>query len=348
MSNSIQIRNVYYMLSYAYQVLTQNGYKHIETESFENIADMFAAIIQRGIEIQLKKYLNREYITETSELSTLRGKIEINDSINQMSFLKKKLVCSYDEFSIDSYMNRILKSVMLLLIKSDISRKQKQGLKSLLIYFSNVQVLDLHHINWKIRYNQNTQSYQMLIGICYLLVQGLLQTQKNGSSKLMVFLDEQRMSHLYEKFVLEYYRKHFPEFNASPSYVEWAADGELQYLPALKTDITLTDKKQNKILIIDTKFYTHSMQYQFDKYSYHSGNLYQILSYVKNKESCFSGEVSGMLLYAKTDETVTPNQNLKILGNNFCVRTLDLNTEFSQIKNELDGIINCFFFPAKR
>ena len=116
------------MLSYAYQVLNQNGYKHIETESFENIADMFAAIIQRGIEIQLKKYLNREYITETSELSTLRGKIEINDSINQMSFLKKKLVCSYDEFSIDSYMNRILKSVMLLLLKSDISRKQKQGL----------------------------------------------------------------------------------------------------------------------------------------------------------------------------------------------------------------------------
>ncbi len=331
------------MLSYAYQVLNQNGYKHIETESFENIADMFAAIIQRGIEIQLKKYLNREYITETSELSTLRGKIEINDSINQISFLKNKLVFSYDLFSIDSYMNRILKSVMLLLIKSDISSKQKQGLKSLLIYFSNVQVLDLHHINWKIRYNQNTQGYQMLMGICYLLVQGLLQTQTNGSSKLMDFLDEQRMSHLYEKFVLEYYRKHFPELNASSSYVEWAADGELQYLPAMKTDITLTDKKQNKILIIDTKFYTHSMQYQFDKYSYHSGNMYQILSYVKNKEAHVSGKVSGILLYAKTDESVTPNQRFKILGNTFCVKTLDLNNEFSNLKSELDAIIIDFF-----
>ena len=343
MSNSIQIRNVYYMLAYAYQVLNQNGYKHIETESFENTADMFAAIIQKGVEIQLKKYLNREYITETSELSTLRGKIEINDSINQMSFLKKKLVCSYDEFSIDSYMNRILKSVMLLLLKSDISTDRKQGLKSLLVYFSTVRTVDLYHVNWKIRYNQNTQGYQMLMGICYLLVQGLLQTQKNGSLKLMDFLDAQRMSHLYEKFVLEYYRKHFPELNASPSSVEWDAEGELQYLPAMKTDITLTDKKQNKTLIIDTKFYSHTMQVQFDKYSYHSGNMYQVLSYVKNKESSFDGEVSGMLLYAKTDESLTPNQNLKILGNHFCIRTLDLNTDFDQIKNELNEIVNTFF-----
>ena len=304
---------------------------------------MFAAIIQKGVEIQLKKYLNREYITETSELSTLRGKIEINDSINQMSFLKKKLVCSYDEFSIDSYMNRILKSVMLLLLKSDISTDRKQGLKSLLVYFSTVRTVDLYHVNWKIRYNQNTQGYQMLMGICYLLVQGLLQTQKNGSLKLMDFLDAQRMSHLYEKFVLEYYRKHFPELNASPSSVEWDAEGELQYLPAMKTDITLTDKKQNKTLIIDTKFYSHTMQVQFDKYSYHSGNMYQVLSYVKNKESSFDGEVSGMLLYAKTDESLTPNQNLKILGNHFCIRTLDLNTDFDQIKNELNEIVNTFF-----
>ena len=342
MNNSIQIKNVYYMLSYAYQVLNQNGYKHIETETFENTADMFAAIIQRGVEIQLKKYLNREYITETSELSTLRGKIEINDSINNMSFLKKKLVCSYDEFSVNSYMNRILKSAMLLLLKSDISSERKQGLKSLLLYFSDVQVLDLHHINWKIRYNQNTQSYQMLMGICYLLIQGLLQTQKNGLSKLMDFLDEQRMSRLYEKFVLEYYRKHYPELNASPSSVEWDAEGELQYLPAMKTDITLTDKKQNKILIIDTKFYSHSMQVQFDKYSYHSGNMYQILSYVKNKEAYFDGEVSGMLLYARTNESIIPNQNLKILGNSFCIRTLDLNVNFEQIRTELDEIINNF------
>ena len=41
----------------------------------------------------------------------------------------------------------------------------------------------------------------MLISICYLVVKGLLQTQSNGHTKLMDFLDEQRMCRLYEKDV---------------------------------------------------------------------------------------------------------------------------------------------------
>ena len=45
----------------------------------------------------------------------------------------------------------------------------------------------------------------MLISICYLVVKGLLQTQSDGTIKLMDFLDEQRMHRLYEKFILERY-----------------------------------------------------------------------------------------------------------------------------------------------
>ena len=40
---------------------------------------------------------------------------------------------------------------------------------------------------------------------------GLLQTNTDGTTRLMDFLDEQRMCRLYEKFILEYYRKEFPK-----------------------------------------------------------------------------------------------------------------------------------------
>lgn len=33
----------------------------------------------------------------------------------------------------------------------------------------------------------------MLISVCYLVIKGLLQTNSDGSTKLMDFLDEQRM-----------------------------------------------------------------------------------------------------------------------------------------------------------
>ena len=42
-----------------------------------------------------------------------------------------------------------------------------------------------------------------------------------------------------------------------------------------------------------------------------------------------------MLLYAKTDEEITPNRE----GNKIAVRTLDLNQDFSKIKKQLDCIV---------
>ena len=343
MSNSILIKNIYYMLTYAFQVLNQESYKSISVEFFLNTAEMFTAILCKGIESQLKRYLNRDYIIKTEALSSLRGNIRVTESINQMSFLNKKLVCSFDEFSNDSYMNRILKSTMHLLLKADISIEQKKSLKSLLPYFDEVRKIDIYRINWKFHFNQNNQTYRMLMGICYLTIKGLLQTQDNGKIKLMDFIDEQRLCRLYEKFILGYYQKHFSHLNPRTNYIEWDAQGETEYLPAMKTDITLEDKSQKKVLIIDTKYYGRTMQNQFGKNSYHSGNIYQIHSYVNNKKATYVGKVSGLLLYAKTDEEVTPNQKFTISGNQFAVQTLDLNVDFSDIEKQLNDIVKYFF-----
>lgn len=262
------------MLTYAFQVLNQESYKSISVEFFLNTAEMFTAILCKGIKSQLKRYLNRDYIIKTEALSSLRGNIRVTESINQMSFLNKKLVCSFDEFSNDSYMNRILKSTMHLLLKADISIEQKKSLKSLLPYFAEIRKIDIYRINWKFHFNQNNQTYRMLMGICYLTIKGLLQTQDNGKIKLMDFIDEQRLCRLYEKFILGYYQKHFSHLNPRTNYIEWDAQGETEYLPAMKTDITLEDKSQKKVLIIDTKYYGRTMQNQFGKNSYHSGNMY--------------------------------------------------------------------------
>ena len=62
-------------------------------------------------------------------------------------------------------------------------------------------------------------------------------------------------------------------------------------------------------------------------------------SWNKDKDKKFGDQphkVSGMLLYAKTDETEQPNDYKYLMGNNtIVVRTLDLNQEFSMIKEDL-------------
>ncbi len=80
------------------------------------------------------------------------------------------------------------------------------------------------------------------------------------------------------------------------------------------------------------------MQVQYDKATLHSGNIYQIFTYVKNQDAVGAGNVSGMLLYAKTDEDITPDSSYIMGGNRISVKTLDLNKDFSLIALQLDKI----------
>ena len=131
----IQIQNIYYMLSYAFQVLNEQGYRNIATEEFDNTAELCAAILARGISTQVKCGLGKEYIPQTEALSSIRGKIDISESIKTQTFLKKQMICSYDEFSVNSYMNRIIKSTVLILLKADISKARKKELRKFILRF---------------------------------------------------------------------------------------------------------------------------------------------------------------------------------------------------------------------
>lgn len=336
----IAIQNVYYMLTYAFQVLNAQGYKKIATESFENTAELMAAILEQGIALQLKRGLGREYIPQTEACSSIRGKIDLAESIKTQSMLRQQLICTYDDFSVNSMMNRILKSTVEILLKADISKARKKKLRKQMIFFADVMLVDLHTVDWNMQYNRHNRSYQMLISVCYLVVEGLLHTNSEGATYLLNFLDEQRMSRLYEKFVLEYYRRHYPELNAAASQITWALDdGVGAMLPTMQSDITLS--KGCDVLIIDTKYYARTTQVRYGTHTLHSNNLYQIFTYVKNKDAEFGDEphrVSGMLLYAATDETVQPNHVYQMSGNRIDVKTLNLNCEFSMIAASLNEI----------
>ena len=337
----IRIQNIYYMLSYAFQILKEGGYTSCAAEEFENTADLLSAILTKGITTQIKRGLVREYKEQHDSLSCIRGKISLSESIKQQSITKQQLVCRFDDFSADSYHNRILKTTLESLLKADIPKKRKKGLRNLLIYFKDIGTLQPHEIDWNLHFNRQNQTYQMLLSICYLVLKGLLQTTTDGSVKMMQFLDEQRMSRLYEKFILEYYRKEHPEIHVSASQIPWALDDGMNFmLPTMQSDIMLSSNE--KTLIVDAKYYSRTTQVQYDVHTLHSGNLYQIFTYVKNKAEG-GGDVSGMLLYAKTDEVILPDTVYQMSGNKISVRTLNLDCGFSEIAKQLDDIVDEHF-----
>ena len=61
----ILVKNIYYMLAYAFQALNSQRYKNIATEKFQNIGELMAAILITGIDQQVKRGLGKEYIART-------------------------------------------------------------------------------------------------------------------------------------------------------------------------------------------------------------------------------------------------------------------------------------------
>ena len=345
---SIFIKNIYYMLSYAFSVLKQTNYESVASERFDHVQDLFAVILAKGTAQQLKQGLYREYITENETLTVMRGKIDMPQTIRNRIQHNQKLACEYDELSENNRFNQILKTTIQYLLRDDeVDKERKAALKKVLVFFDGVETIEPSEIQWsRLYYQRNNRNYELLMNICYFVMDGMLQTTESGDYKMAAFSDE-HMSRLYEKFILEYYRQNHPYLTeVKAAQVKWNLTGEndeamIRFLPVMQTDITL--RLDEKILIIDAKYYGRTLQKQFDKYTLHSGNVYQIFTYVKNQDAAGTGNVAGLLLYAKTEESLTPDCTFNIGGNRIGAKTLDLNTDFKVIAAQLDAIAREYF-----
>jgi 5-methylcytosine-specific restriction enzyme subunit McrC len=281
-NKSIFIKNIYYMLSYAFTTLNQSNFEDVATEEFENMHNLFAAILAKGIGQQLKQGLYREYLNKRENMAVMRGKIDMSGTIKNKIARQQILSCEYDDLSENNLLNQILKTtVMILLRLSKVDTEYKDALKKEMLFFSNVDTIEPASIRWSsIRFQRNNQTYRMLVSICQLILEGMLLTTEEGEYKLASFIDEQRMCRLYEKFILEYYIKEFPMLSARALQIPWVLDDGIgTMLPVMQSDITLSYGE--RVLIIDAKYYSHTTQVKYDVHTLHSGNLYQIFTYVK-------------------------------------------------------------------
>ena len=85
-----RIRNLYHMLAYAFSVLNKPKYRALAAEDFDNAAELCAAILERGVSLQLKRGLGQEYVNRTEARSSLRGKIEVTESVKSQALLRRR------------------------------------------------------------------------------------------------------------------------------------------------------------------------------------------------------------------------------------------------------------------
>ncbi|WP_268258257.1 5-methylcytosine restriction system specificity protein McrC [Bacillus massiliigorillae] len=84
--------------------------------------------------------------------------------------------------------------------------------------------------------------------------------------------------------------------------MKWNLEGNSSLLPTMRTDVSLTHKKEAKKIIIDAKFYKNMFQENFGKSSFHSHNMYQLFTYMMHQAE--DQDIRGILIYPYNGTTI--------------------------------------------
>ncbi|WP_350300000.1 5-methylcytosine-specific restriction endonuclease system specificity protein McrC [Peribacillus frigoritolerans] len=338
-SNKIPIKNLYYMLCYAWGHLAEKDFANISRENEKDMKHLLTRILLVKLRSLIKKGFYREYKSYQEELSNLRGRIHFQESINTISFKRGKMHCEFEDMSHDILHNQIIKSTLVKLIQSsNLDPTLKGEVRQLYPYFEGISTIKLDpQIFYKIKLHRSNQHYRFVLDICRFLFESLLMHEEGLETTFADFEREPKaMARLFEEFVRSFYKIELPEFKVYRENIYWEAEGEnTAYLPLMQTDISLENIEWK--IIMDTKYYQNSLIQNWGSQKLISGNLYQLFAYLSNHKKAIGKETIGILLYPKTGKAL--NLSYVVKGFPMKIFTVDLNSNWESIHERLLEIV---------
>lgn len=342
-ASPIPIQNLYYLLCYSWNVLSEMGVIDVDKLESTELADLFALVLTSGVRHLARRGLDREYIAQQEVLTSIRGRIDMTTSARRFMFVHGKAQCEFDELSTDTLPNRILKGTLKLLSDvPELDTKLRRDVRRMLrrlpgISDIHIRDADFAHVNL----HANNRYYRFLLCVCELIHGSWLVDERTGKCRFRDFLrDDKRMAAVFQNFVLNFYRRHRPTLRARSEQIEWRASSvdanELALLPRMITDITLDLAETT--LIIDTKYYGETLSAHYGTQKVHSENLYQLMTYLTNAGLPESKQVEGMLLYPVVDRALRLRYTIQGFPVRVC--TLDLAQKWQGIERELLALVD--------
>ncbi|MHA6252204.1 McrC family protein [Oceanobacillus sp. CAU 1775] len=335
----VPIRNIFCMLSYV------NDYP----EFVDQLSDVDEEIITydflaKRFILEGKKLLRRgvvkNYITQQEETSTISGKMLMNESLPFIVERRPIVVCEKDFYSADIIYNQVMKTTLKGLYQNKYVEEHTRR-ECYLLWEQLPEVNDIElrrEIFLRIRFSRQNAHYKPIIQLARLLHELRLLSHKKGEWSLFsVELSEAEMNGLFENFLFHFYRIEKKEYSVRSERMTWNLEGNKKLLPTMLTDITLSHRKENKRIVMDAKFYKNMFQRFHDKNSFHSGNLYQLFTYLMHQpEDC---DLRGILIYPANDqpeisESYEWNERIQME-----IYSLDLDASWNGIRSRLLEIL---------
>lgn len=359
-NNKIPIKNVYYMLCYAWNLFNYANKKIFGNEAFENIHNLLAKLLVEEVKKLIKRGFHHYYIEETTATSRLRGMVNFSNSFTQMTYIKKQMICTYDEYSNNVLFNQILKSTLLNMLNyPGLNLDLKKSIRKIIPSFNAVKTIAINNRDFSLlKFNRNNLNYQMIMHICKLYYLDLIASKADRGLEFPNF-DGEQMPRIYESFLLNFYKIHLnsSEYSVSANNIKWNLDTnqakewadlfEIEENPGnRRTDIVIQNNEKQIQLILDAKYYENMLVPGYrseNRSTYIQSHLNQIRGYIL--DSRFSGSKYGALLYPSVnyDPRYEKGKFISIKGAPVIVKAVNLNSEWSQIEGDLLNFVEKVF-----
>ncbi len=339
-TSKIPVKNIYYMLAYAWDYPHESRMIDVYGEDEKDIINLLSKILILKVKSLVKRGFYREYTPVKEESGVIRGKLLFKESIENFSYKKGKMHIKHEEFTPDILHNQLIKVTMLRLsMYEHLEHEYYEDLKRMLMYFRGVSRIELKPKFFnQVKLHRNNQHYRFILNICQFISENVLLHEGSGKSAFNDFSrDHMKMARLFENFVKNFYRHEYSGSNARSETLDWGAIGENnEYLPLMHTDISM--EADNQKYIIDTKFYQHGLVEFKGKEMVRSGHLYQIYAYLENDRRKRNGDKAvGILLYPRVYQSFQLNYEMQ--GFNIKICSVDLAGNWKGIEGRLREIL---------
>lgn len=348
MMRKIPIENIYFLLCYAWQYWRESQIARFETDEETGIVDLFAKVLISGIAYLRRRGMDRGYIEYEEDTRTIRGKIMFGESVKRRLFSRAQAHCEYDRLSHNVLHNQLLKGTVQHLIQiENLNNEDRAKLYGVMRWLTDIEaVTPTEGAFNSVQLNRNNAFYGFLLSVCRIIMENLLVTEKDGKAYFRNFLeDKHTMNRIFEKFVYNFYKLELSDYDVSSPFIKWypaAFEPSVDpLLPKMQTDIVLVERKRKRMIIIDAKFYSDTLDthYRSEKKKINSANLYQIFAYLKNieRQHPFGLKCEGMLLYPTVEDDIDAEFNLG--GHTVRVCTIKLDQDWRKISEDLLKLI---------
>ncbi len=236
----------------------------------DNLLEVLIRLFADRLLSAARRGLPHRYLVREEDLPLLRGKLDIHRQLMRHAVRPDRLACRFDELSVDTPLNRVLKAVVARLASETRSASSGRKLIELAARFEFVGN-STEPIRERVRLDRTNTAFHHLYKLARMFLSGDWQSTTSGGSKGFALLFA--MNDLFEAFVGRSMKAALAPVAVDLQHTgHYALQGEGHGLFGVKPDIVVDEK-----IVIDTKW---KMLNPFESsLNVSQPDIYQMLAY---------------------------------------------------------------------